>query len=138
LGQIAAKAADREEPMSRCVGAIVSAIAIWLANSWSAGAQPTQANQMAADQQLTGMRLFNQSCRVCHTKPQMTSPLYGPQLSQSSAGGSAETMRDVISNGTPRMPGFKYHFEPAEIEAIVAYLKTLPPAMPAASPATSR
>ena len=73
------------------------------------------------------MRLFNQSCRVCHTKPQMTSPLYGPQLSQSSAGGSAEVMREVISNGTPRMPGFKYHFDPAQIEAIVAYLKTLPP-----------
>ena len=36
------------------------------------------------DQQLLGMRLFNQSCRVCHTKPQMTSPLYGPELSQNS------------------------------------------------------
>jgi mono/diheme cytochrome c family protein len=24
------------------------------------------------------------------------------------------------------MPGFKYHFEPAEIEAIAAYLKTIP------------
>jgi mono/diheme cytochrome c family protein len=84
------------------------------------------------------MRLFNQSCRVCHTKPQMTSPLYGPQLSQSSAGGNAEVMRDVINNGTPRMPGFKYHFEPTEIEAIVAYLKTVPPS-PAPTPAaTSR
>jgi mono/diheme cytochrome c family protein len=42
-------------------------------------------------------------------------------------------MRDVISNGTPRMPGFKHHFEPAQIEAIVAYLKTIPtPATPAA------
>ena len=35
-------------------------------------------------------------------------------------------MREVISNGTPRMPGFKHHFEPAQIDAIVAYLKTVP------------
>ena len=35
-------------------------------------------------------------------------------------------MREVISNGTPRMPGFKYHFEPTQIDAIVAYLKTIP------------
>jgi mono/diheme cytochrome c family protein len=50
------------------------------------------------------MRLFNQSCRVCHTKPQLTSPLYGPELSQNSAGGQEAVMREVISNGTPRMP----------------------------------
>jgi mono/diheme cytochrome c family protein len=89
----------------------------------SAGAEPAAALD---DKQLLGMRLFNQSCRVCHTKPQLTSPLYGPELSQNSVGGQETVMRDVISNGTPRMPGFKYHFEPAQIEAIVAYLKTIP------------
>jgi mono/diheme cytochrome c family protein len=98
---------------------------------WSAGAEPAAALD---DKQLLGMRLFNQSCRVCHTKPQLTSPLYGPELSQNSAGGQETVMRDVISNGTPRMPSFKYHFEPAQIEAIVAYLKTIP--TPAASTPT--
>jgi len=44
-------------------------------------------------------------------------------------------MREVISNGTPRMPGFKYHFEPDQIEAIVAYLKTVPAPAAAAIPA---
>ena len=76
--------------------------------------------------QLLGMRLFNQSCRVCHTKPQLTSPLYGPALSRQSLGGQDDVMREVISNGTPRMPGFKHHFESAQIDAIVAYLKTSP------------
>jgi mono/diheme cytochrome c family protein len=101
----------------------------------SAGAQPAGSldDKQLDDKRLLGMRLFNQSCRVCHTKPQLTSPLYGPELSQSSAGGQESVMRDVISNGTPRMPGFKYHFEPAQIEAIVAYLKTIP--TPAAAPA---
>jgi mono/diheme cytochrome c family protein len=79
-----------------------------------------------SDQVLLGMRLFNQSCRVCHTKPQLVSPQYAPLLSMSTLGGKADTMRDVIGNGTPRMPGFKYHFKPAEIDAIVAYIKTIP------------
>jgi mono/diheme cytochrome c family protein len=112
--------------------------AAWLATCHGgASAQPAGGNQTLDDKQLLGMQLFNQSCRVCHTKPQMTSPLYGPELSRSSAGGSEEVMREVISNGTPRMPGFQYHFEPAQIEAIAAYLKTIPPSAapaPAAAP----
>jgi mono/diheme cytochrome c family protein len=105
-------------------GAFMVALALGLLMP-AASAQ--QGEQRLDDKQLLGMRLFNQSCRVCHTKPQMTSPLYGPELSQNSAGGQESVMREVISNGTPRMPGFKHHFEPAQIEAIVAYLKTIPP-----------
>jgi mono/diheme cytochrome c family protein len=97
-------------------------------------AEQASGAQTLDDRQLLGMRLFNQSCRVCHTKPQLTSPLYGPELSQNSAGGQEAVMREVISNGTPRMPGFKYHFEPAQIEAIVAYLRTIPPPPAAAAP----
>jgi mono/diheme cytochrome c family protein len=74
---------------------------------------------------LLGMRLFNQSCRVCHTKPQMTSPQYAPVLSKNSLGGQELTLRAFIANGSPRMPGFKTHFKPAEIDAIIAYLKTI-------------
>ena len=103
------------------VGALMIALALPLQ-----GAAAQQASGSLNDQQLLGMRLFNQSCRVCHTKPQMTSPLYGPELSRTSLGGQEAVMREVISNGTPRMPGFKYHFEPVQIDAIVAYLKTIP------------
>jgi mono/diheme cytochrome c family protein len=85
-------------------------------------------------QQRLGMRLFNQSCRVCHTKPQLNSPRYGPALSMNSLGGKAELMREVVSNGTPRMPGFRYYFKPAEIDAIIAYLKTIPAPAATASP----
>jgi mono/diheme cytochrome c family protein len=99
-----------------------------------ASAGQASADQQLDDKELLGMRLFNQSCRVCHTKPQMTSPLYGPQLSRDSAGGQEAVMREVIGNGTPRMPGFKYHFEPGQIDALVAYLRTIPPP-PAAAPA---
>ena len=104
---------------------------------WPHAALAQQGNAPLNDKQLLGMRLFNQSCRVCHTKPQLTSPLYGPALSRQSLGGQEGVMREVISNGTPRMPGFKYHFEPTQIEAIVAYLKTIPtPPTPAPTGAT--
>ncbi len=79
----------------------------------------------AQDQQHLGMRLFNQSCRVCHTKPQLTSPQYGPVLSKATLDGKADLVREAIGNGTPRMPGFKYDFKPAEIDAIVAYIQTI-------------
>ena len=84
--------------------------------------------QSLNEHQLHGMRLFNQSCRVCHTKPQMTSPQYAPVLSRVSLGGNDGALRAFIANGSARMPGFKYHFKPDEIDALVAYLKTLDPA----------
>src|SRR5262249_24564056 len=102
----------------RGVGNGVGALMIRLAPPPQRAAAEQASGAPLNDQQLVGMRLFNQSCRVCHAKPQMTSPLYGPEVSQNSAGGQEAVMRDVISNGTPRMPGFKYHFEPAQIEAI--------------------
>ena len=84
------------------------------------------------DAQKLGQRLFYQSCVVCHVKPQITSGQYGPVLSKQTLGGQEEALRAFISNGTSRMPGFKFQFEPRQINAIVAYLKTLPaPAQPA-------
>jgi mono/diheme cytochrome c family protein len=112
----------------------------WLIATVLAGpafAQP--ASDKLDDTQRLGQRLFNQSCRVCHAKPQLTSVQYGPVVSRDSLGGDARVMREVISNGTPRMPGFKIHFQPAEIDAIVAYLKTVPsPSAPAPAPARAR
>jgi len=84
-----------------------------------------QAGAPLNETQLLGQRLFNQSCRVCHAKPQLTSAVYGPVLSKDSLGGQADVMREVTANGTPRMPGFKYNFAPAQIDAIVQYLKTV-------------
>jgi mono/diheme cytochrome c family protein len=102
-------------------------------------AAPALAQEQLDATQQTGQHLFNQSCRVCHAKPQLTSVQYGPVLSKASASGSARGMHDVIANGTPRMPGFKFHFKPEQIDAIVAYLMTVPPpATPASAPARSR
>jgi mono/diheme cytochrome c family protein len=93
--------------------------------------------QQLDETQVLGRRLFAQSCGVCHVNVQRTSALYGPALSQESLGGQADVMREVIANGTPRMPGFRHHFETREIDAIVAYIKTVP-APPAPQPAQAR
>jgi len=97
-----------------------------------AGAAPSAPTALD-EMQLTGMRLFNQSCRVCHAPPQAGSAQYGPALSRDSLGGQEEALRAFIANGSPRMPGFRSHFRQEEMSALVAYLKTLPPG-PARSP----
>jgi mono/diheme cytochrome c family protein len=106
------------------------------ASMQAAAAQPFPAGDALTPKQLQGRNFFNQSCLVCHVKLQTTSPAkYGPDLSKDALGGQEAVMREVISNGTPNMPGFKYHFEPDQIDAIVAYLKALPgPPRAAAAP----
>jgi mono/diheme cytochrome c family protein len=115
--------------MSRRAWTIALALVFW---PIAAAAQPANSG---SDQTMLGMRLFNQSCRVCHTKPQLVSPQYGPVLSMNTLGGKADVIRETIGNGTPRMPGFKYYFKPAEIDAIVAYIKTIPAPSDAPPPA---
>jgi mono/diheme cytochrome c family protein len=101
----------------------------------SASAQPFPPADALTPQEIRGRDLFNQSCMVCHVKLQITSPAkYGPDLSREALGGDAAVMREVVTNGTPNMPGFKYHFNDDQIAAIVAYLKRLPGPVRAAVP----
>jgi mono/diheme cytochrome c family protein len=110
---------------------ILTTALFMLAAAQSAIAQQTE--QPLNDKQTTGRNLFAQSCVVCHVKVQLTNVgHFGPVLSRMSLGGQEDLMREFISNGTPNMPGFKYHFRPDQIDAIVAYVKTLPVPAPAA------
>jgi mono/diheme cytochrome c family protein len=84
------------------------------------------ASHLTPPQQL-GRRLFEQSCGVCHTRPTLLSGMYGPELSKLNLGGQEDLLRMFISNGTARMPGFKYTYNPEQIAAIAAYVKTLEP-----------
>jgi mono/diheme cytochrome c family protein len=98
-------------------------------------ASAQQAEPSLSAKELAGRNLFAQSCVVCHVKTQITTAAhYGPALSKASLGGQDAIMRELISNGTPNMPGFKYHFSADQIDSIVAYLKTLPVPAPAAPP----
>ena len=111
---------------------ICAASAILLAMVTAAAAQ--QPGTQLNDTQKLGQSLFVQSCGVCHLKPQLTSVQFAPVLSGESLGGQEDVMRQVIANGTPRMPGFRHHFDQSQIAAIAAYLKTVP-VQAAAAPA---
>jgi mono/diheme cytochrome c family protein len=117
----------------------VGIIFVWLAlPGQGASAQQASGGAGLSDTQMQGQRLFAQSCGVCHTKPTITAGLYGPPLSKESLGGQEDVMVQVISNGTPRMPGFQHHFNPDQIKAIVSYVKTLPVPPPETSPPPRR
>src|SRR5881628_3502261 len=85
-----------------------------------------QAGDGLNDQQRLGRQLVAQSCGVCHLPPARNAKTYGPLLTKAAGGGDESVVREYITNGTPRMPSFKYFLQPAEIDAIIAYLKTVP------------
>jgi mono/diheme cytochrome c family protein len=79
----------------------------------------------------SGRQIFAQSCGVCHLPPAINARTYGPALSKETASGNDEVIRGLISDGTPRMPAFKYYLERPQIDAVIAYLKTVPAPAPA-------
>jgi mono/diheme cytochrome c family protein len=80
-----------------------------------------------------GRQLLAQSCGVCHLPPSLGARTYGPALNKNAGGGDDSIMREYIENGTPRMPAFKYYLKSGDIDAIIAYVRTVPVA--AAAPA---
>lgn len=78
-----------------------------------------------ATQVKTGERLFNQSCRICHAENLPGAAPYGGLLWSGSAGGSVTAINAIISEGTARMPAWKYRFSQQEIATISTYLLTI-------------
>jgi len=102
------------------------------AGAATAHAQPGPLETQLSETQLLGRQVFAQSCGICHLRPSLGVKTYGPPLNKAAAGGSDEVMRAFIVNGTDRMPAFKYYLKPAEIDAIIAYVRTVP--VPASEP----
>lgn len=115
--------------------ALVVAVLLQGAMAGRAMAQPFPSEDSLNSTQKLGRNLFTQHCVVCHVHTQITrGGHFGPDLSGKSLGGQEDVMIEVVSNGTPNMPGFKYQFEPAQIRAIVAYVKSLPAPAPQSPP----
>ena len=89
-------------------------------------AAQAQAGGDLNEQQQLGRQVFAQSCGICHLQPVLGVKTYGPPLNKTAAAGSDDAMRAIIVNGTERMPAFKHYLKPAEIDAIVAYVRTVP------------
>jgi len=92
----------------------------------AAHAQADLRETQLSETQLRGRQVFAQSCGICHLQPVLGVKTYGPPLNRTTAAGNDEVMRAFIVNGTDRMPAFKYYLKPAEIDAIIAYVKTVP------------
>jgi len=101
----------------------------------AAAAPVAYAQQTGSDlneTQRLGRQVFAQSCGICHLQPSLGVKTYGPLLNKAAAAGNDEVMRAFIVNGSERMPAFKYYLKPAEIDAIIAYVRTVP--VPAPDP----
>lgn len=105
-------------------GTAIVLLALAVAPQGASAQQVATNNGLNATQKL-GRQVFAQSCGVCHLPPALNARTYGPALSRETAGGNDEVIR-MISEGTPRMPGFKHYLERGQIDAIIAYLKTVP------------
>lgn len=88
--------------------------------------------------ELSGERLFTQSCAVCHLKPNLNAGLYGPALYKDLVAGQEKAIGAFIAKGSDHMPAFRYQFSARQIAAIVDYLKTIPAPDQTAAPAPPR
>jgi mono/diheme cytochrome c family protein len=116
--------------------ATLFAMLLLAAGAPAASAQPFPSSATLSPTQKVGRALFAQHCMVCHVSTQLTSPgHYGPSLSGQMFGGDADIIVAFVTNGTEKMPSFKYVFDPQQIRAIAAYVAALPAAASPASPA---
>jgi mono/diheme cytochrome c family protein len=99
---------------------------VFLLAAWPQGASAQQAGDSLNDTQRHGRQLLAQSCGVCHLPPALNAKTYGPPLNKAAGGGDDDIMREYIMNGTPRMPAFKYYLKDTDINAIIAYVRTVP------------
>src|SRR5262245_43767788 len=78
---------------------------------------------LTADQQ-EGQRLFMQRCSICHVPGTPAGRHLGPRLTKELFAGREDTVRQVIMNGTDRMPGYRYAFKESQMNNVIEYLKT--------------
>lgn len=91
-----------------------------------ARAQQANPEKPPTDVQKLGQRIFQQRCGICHEQARPGFQMYGPALYKDLVNGSEDAIKEMIRNGSGKMPGFKLGLQPSEIDAIVEYLKTVP------------
>jgi mono/diheme cytochrome c family protein len=104
----------------------IGLVVLFLCVSWMSSAWAQQSEGALTAQQQQGRQLLAQSCGVCHLQASMNAKTYGPPLNKASGNGNNDILRTFIMEGTPRMPGFKHYLKPAEVDAIIAYVRTVP------------
>lgn len=84
-----------------------------------------------APNELEGKRLFVQRCALCHDLlGQPASTTVGPWMDQTTVKARGEAaIRQKIMDGSRRMPGWKHTFDAQQVDAVIAYMKTVTPEM---------
>ena len=78
-----------------------------------------------AEAELQGRQHVARRCANCHRG---TTQAPGPVLSRQTVERIGEaSIREKVRKGSPAMPGFEYTLQPAQIDQIVAFLKTAAP-----------
>ena len=123
----------------RTMNIILSLVSLWLAiclvvspsRSLAQSTPPSSAGSSSVNTPAKrGEALFLQRCSICHLakslrKPQ---PSFGPSLNglfKNAKPDQEKIVREGIVKGTPNMPGFQYGLEAAQIDDLIAYLKSL-------------
>ena len=103
-----------------------------LGGTITARAQSTESLTAA---ERSGRKIFQTRCSMCHVGQDPATELatdsdkprqwtFGPLLSQRNAADEGK-LRDKITNGGPRMPGYKLSLSAEQIGQVIAFMKTL-------------
>ena len=86
---------------------------------------PGSGNQVV-EKTIKGEKLFLQRCSLCHLGVPPFFKTYAPLLHKEVVATMGEdAMQKIIMDGSPKMPAWKYSLRPADIDNILAYLKTV-------------
>jgi mono/diheme cytochrome c family protein len=87
---------------------------------------PLPSSRSLSETERAGKKLFIQRCSVCHLPGTLTSMTYGPLLDKKvMAALGDDRARAYILHGSDKMPGWQHTLQAAQIDKIIAYLKTL-------------
>jgi len=106
-------------------------VLVFLFTAGAPAAVAQQASDGLTEQQRLGRQVLSQSCGVCHLPPARNARTYGPALHKGTSGGDNALVRKISLEGTPRMPAFNHMLQASDIDAIVAYVRTVPTPPPA-------
>jgi cytochrome c5 len=85
--------------------------------------------RMRSKPEVPGQQLFVSRCAICHDpigQPGSGETL-GPWLDAELVSSKGEeAVRASILNGTANMPGFRHQFDAAQVDQVIAYMKTVP------------
>lgn len=90
--------------------------------------QPATASAVDKEMVKRGEAVFSRHCPICHLgRPDKTRPYIGRNLRGIFKNAKPEqevAVREFIRAGSDRMPGYQHSLTPAQLDDLIAYLKT--------------